>query len=1363
MTSLFNGTLVDTGVSRRELECLPSEVHWFCDAHATSTKDSVRIKSEHPIGENLELRRQQACDTLRLFSYDDASIQQDKLVENLDKQLSKCDYCIVGYYMSKQRSVETLRHDYEEEVVGQFVNMINARDFTRIKRGLQSAATLLRKAEPSSRRTDTLDSTSQFALFEALSSEAFLADEALMSQYFQEPFKLVQTNRRLKIEHYIPAATAFLFDEDQDRRNWAINVWSRYTSRPSEGDFDFAIRDSLLRNMQRASEGSMDQDSMQRLWYSIGLIVKRLNNELITHSLRALEIDVFRLALEHLRYEFKSLRYLVQTIQTLLELAPKDFWDALGPISPTTFIEQVFNNCQYDSFMEHAQESELYESSTLHDMLSWIGPFMSSLETAHQARACRSLAFQLLNRLQADRFPLHARLECKRVGLATLYWTLSNCSKEGSTLSHTGRVVAAETLEVASDYVEDIINIPGLPADDDAQRKCADTCLKIIKIALALECKSLRTDQEALRQNKELPDGYASYSPAIWDAVVQHMDRGNLTVAKAALVGINDLTGLEKFKVNPDEAYTKEKSGFNVKLGRLTHLVCQILERINDFPPEDLDKLFRHSDTATALVASLFSPDASLYEAGVNLIKSISSESARKEAIGHLLKTFLETTLNAFSWAIRRIARNKTYASCPRMLKTSADVLDILCNSQNGLLRTRTLVGIAESKAVENFWEHQWEGLRVIYEMTESWGRKKVAEGSILKEFCRDTMQFSERFFDQYSVFATALSSSKSIKQERQYAGGSLSNEAGTDLLKHPAQVMGAMVKWLRLRDAFLIEISVKLTKKVLDRLTDIGMKVATGPSDFLEQVLVNGSQARSNLQPQEKAELARALEANLGRVILITDVGRQGEESPIHYGHERSTQTSRKKKTGTIDLDTWKAKAKSSKQVIEVSDDNNDNEDEFADPDLNDLDLLSVTRSAELMKEMKSSILERSKQSAVGGRKALEVRDKKPLATSDIRATKAAKANVSTDAERVLFREKREKEREAKKKRDAETLALVKKRAGLSNSTLGEGSGLANIGIKGKDHAPKGQGMMVSSGSESESEDELDQELFGDAPKAAHGPNESRFFKPSNGLSAVVKGPVKKMRQHRSAKDMRARLAPDLTALHKTILGWDFFHNGDFPPGSDRDNYSLVTNTFRTPVEYQNTFEPLLILEAWQGFLKSKEEGNFKTFPIEVANRMNVDAFLELSTTMPMTEGKDLGISEADVILMSRSESPSTESQQQHCLARVWKINRKKAIMEITYRANVGNALATSMAPNATLYGVKVSSLTPLEREYGALLGLKYFDLCDEIAKAKPSPVLEYSEKQLTPLLKNYNINIAQAKAVKSAVDNDAFTLIQG
>ena len=1249
--------------------------------------------------------------------------------------------------------------EYEEEEVAGMVEILNIRDITRITRGLDEATRKLKTIKDSGHHGDVQDFSAKMALFEALCCEAFLVDATLLDKHFREPFQLAQMKKRLKTLHCVPAAAIFLFDNDHDRRTWATFTWSKYATIAREGDFNFALREPLLRTMQAMQivqaglEMVPNWDLSQRFWHGIGLIINKLDSNLITHSLRALDIDIFRLALDYLHYDTQGFRPLVQVIQKFLELAPLVFWDAMGAISPTALIEKIFNNPQYVKTMEETKEDEDYDSSGLKDMLSWIGPFMASLNTDRQAGVCRALGFQLLSKLQAKRFPPFARMECKRIGLATLAWTLANCNKDDIMFTHTGRIVAAETLRVASDYIKEIISIPSQPETDKARISCGDACLKIIKAALALECKSLRTDQEALKQNKDLSNGFSSYSPAIWDAVVQHLDRANVVMARAALVGINDLTGLEKFTINADDVSTKDKSGFNMKYDRLTHLVCKILERINDFNPVELDKLFRYSDTATALIASLVSPDANVYEAGVNLIKSLSGESARREAIGHLINTSLETTLNATSWAVRRITRNRTYAACPRMLKTSADILDILCDSQSGLLRTHTLSGIAEIKALENFWEHQWEGLRVIYETTEEWGRAKVADSEVLKEFCRDTMQLSERLFDQYGVFANAIESAAPIKQEEGVPQNQGMN-VGKDLLEHPAKILDAMLKWLRLRDLFLVDISVKLTKKVLNRLSEQGMTVAEGPRKILEQVLT--TETRTHLKPQEKAELARALEDNLGHPIAIAEAEQEQSDTLSDRSRKRSQPVSKRMKTTTIDLNAWRSKAKSSFTAIDISD------DEFGNSDIPDVELVNIGRSVELTKQMPPSTT-----AAVPRGKPMQIRDQKSsaLPMRDQKPTKSVKAGIQSDADRVLFREKREKEREEKKRRDAETLALVKKKAsiGIAGQTLGEGSGIGSIGVKGKDHAPKVSSMMVSSGSDTDDDDDLDHELFGGAPKPAKLPSAVSDPSVNRIMPTKARGPIKKARQTRSAKDMRARLAPDLTTLHKTILGWDFFHDGDFPPGSRRNDYSLVSSTFRTPTDYQNVFEPLLVLEAWQGFLKSKEEGNFKTFKVNVANRMTVDAFLEVSTTIPMVEGKQLGISEADIVLMSKGQSPANDAQQPHCLARVHKVSRKKTTMEITYKANVGSSLVASMVPNAVLYAVKVLSITPLEREYGALMGLKYFDLCDEVTKARPSPLLEYSEKQLGSLVANYNINIAQAKAVRSAVDNDAFTLIQG
>lgn len=1241
-------------------------------------------------------------------------------------------------------------------------------DIDRIRRGLDNATEILRATEPQNRGKDVLELSLQLSLFEALTCQAFLADPSLVENHLDQPFRLIQTNKKLRVTHYVPAATIFLFDPSHEKRSWALQVWARHPSPISMGDFDFAVRESLLQTLKTATEPITNLDFIQRLWIGVRMIIDKLNRELITHSLRAMEFDVIRIALEHLQYNTEGLRFILQTMQKLLEVAPKDYWESMGAISPTTVIEQVFNSPYYDRFLEESKKEDSLEVSALKDLLSWIKPFMESLQTGNQAQACRSLTFQLMDRLQAERFPIFTRIQCYRTGLGVLSWMMGNCNNEEMLLSPVGRIVASESLEVASTYIKRTLDISTLPNNDTGYAILRPDCLRVVKVALALECKSLRMDQETLKKKKEIHPGFCSYSPVIWDAVVSRLDRGNVVVAKAALTGVYDLTGLEKFKINSGEPYAKEKSDFNRIFGNLTHLVCQMLERINDFNPEDIDSLFRDSDTAIAPIAALLSPDASTYEAGVNLIQSIGLASGRREAIGHLLHLFFATTLDSFSWAIGRIAQNRTFASCPRMLKTCADVLDILCDSQDGLLRTQTLSHPLETKAIERFWKHQWLALKVIYETTEEWGKSHVAESSTMKEFCRDTMQFSERFFDQYIVFANALDSVTSVKKETN-STDTTSYLAGTDLLKHPAKTMEAMVKWLRLRDTYLAGTSVKLIGKVLDRLSERGMKLAEDSCNFLENVIQNSPQARTILKPQERAELARALYANLDRSISPADEPQNGFENsqpqglltaggPVESTTRRllsSSERSRKTKSGTIDLAVWKSKAKQEHQYVEVSD------DELRLSDAIDEEIVSASRSVELLREKQAA---RSKS-----RITQAPLHKIPSALkTQHRAAGLGKHEAKVLANQKLFREKREKEREAKKKRDAEALAIVKKRYADNRAperVAGEGSALSGIGFKGKDHAPKVSGMMVSSGSESESDEELDQELFRGSSRSSKVSDAVRNYQIDRSKQAKEQGPIKKMRQIRSAKDMRARLSPDLTSLHKSILAWDFFHTGNFPPGSEREDYSLVTSTFRNPLDYQRTFEPLLILEAWQGFLKSKEEGNFRSFEIKIGNRLTVDSFIELSTTMPIAQKKEHNIGEADVVLMSKGQSPTAGANQPHCFARVFKITPKRNSTEvdIAYRVNIANSLAASMVPKAILNAVKVSSLTTLEREYGALLGLQYFDLCEEIIRAKPSPILRYSDNQLTPLVVNYNINIAQARAVRSAIDNDAFTLIQG
>ena len=71
--------------------------------------------------------------------------------------------------------------------------------------------------------------------------------------------------------------------------------------------------------------------------------------------------------------------------------------------------------------------------------------------------------------------------------------------------------------------------------------------------------------------------------------------------------------------------------------------------------------------------------------------------------------------------------------------------------------------------------------------------------------------------------------------------------------------------------------------------------------------------------------------------------------------------------------------------------------------------------------------------------------------------------------------------------------------------------------------------------------------------------------------------------------------------------------------------------------------------------------------------------------------------------------------------------------------------------------------SLTPILREYGALKGLPYYDLVEEILAARPSMPVRPSKHDLKFTMDAYAVNEPQAAAIVGACQSEGFSLIQG
>lgn len=1214
--------------------------------------------------------------------------------------------------------MQELREDYEDEDIRKFFEIIDRQDIHRITSGLSAATASLRNLPETKRKIGYLKQDQLFAIFEALICDAFLDNPALLDEYFEEPFRLIQTKKALIIREFLPAVTKFLFSAELNYSGWAKDIWRKIDRCPSDQEWSWIMKDTIQHHMANTK-------SITVLWSALGIIVERLSTEQVAHKLYDIQPSVGMTALEHLNKSTPALPLILNTLKLLLRKAPAGLWQQLGSISSSTVAEQIFGSPQFDKALQESVIAGCEHDISRAPELSWITAIIASLQAANRPHACRTIVTQLSERIRSKSLSIGAKGACYEAMMKVLKQTIVSFSDNEKTRDSVTRLVLSDTLNIISGNM-DLILEPQASQISNARKEIVRAeALDVVRNALALECQCLKLDFENLSDEKKTgapsPE-VSSYSPAIWDTVVRNLWPGDVKLASAAVLGVMALPGLEKFRASKYEALSKAKIAYNITFEKLTGMLSAILGRLSDFEPSDLDELYKTQNTCMSLIAALFSADNSTYQASVDLVKRVSGQSGRQEALSHLLNAYLGVTVYSICWTFRRLHKMETFASIPRLLKSGMEVLDVLCNTQTGILRTQKLID-RDFSAVQSHWSYQWAALNTVFEKTEDWS-KQIHDKEVMADMCRDAMQYADALFDQYDVLASALTSAKPARASEipgiLLDGTDGKSPSSSATVGSPARSFKAASKWLRLRDEYLADTSVKLLTKMLYRLArQEGVHIDLKAIQYVRSVATSNA-VKTNLTAPQKGDLARAVEAFTKEPIV-----------PV----QRIKQSK---------IQSWVKQATSDWASPSTSTSRAQSEDDFGDSDIADRDLVELSTKQAKSFGFTTSI--REKQKSQLGQYSIKP---KPIVPSQLKKERDAKA----------FIEQRRRETEARKVRDREAAAKLRGAIGVGEQTKGQGSALRGIGVQGKDHTTGIDSMMVSSESESDSDsstDELDKQLFG---------SKARLALPAVRAAAKVQtGPVKKIKLQRSQKDIRARLAPDLSDLHKTILGWDFFADTDLPPSSEDRNYALVTDTFRTPEEYQRTFEPLLILESWQSFRTAREDGSFKPFELKVSNQVLVDNFVELNTTMSTADGKAIGIGPSDVVLLSKANKPSECSDQPHCLARVKQISYKKGEMEIIYRVNsAGNPLRPHLNQGSKIWGTHVLSLTPLEREYGALMALPYYDLCEEIVRAKPSPLLEYSLSQLSRIIDVYNINPAQAKAVKSALENDGFTLIQG
>lgn len=1173
------------------------------------------------------------------------------------------------------------------------------------------------------------------AIYEALCCVLYMANPEQRTT-FQYVFMRLQGKTYLKLgtKDPLPGMTYFLFDQkNDDRRNWAYENWKNIDSESmTEEQFDWAVSGGLVAAIDEICRKDVVQPEaypeIERFWLGFEMILKALNDELILGRLRSLEVrpgcpHIYDLLFRHIQF-CKCEGVLVvalRVLTTLLKKSPKAFWDVVGDARPNVIADLIFASPVYPTLLRQSLEDcwSGFEagSEAIPFPTSWIGPWLQSLGRDRRYDACEVLLHTLFETLAKDRsIGEPGQAACIRAGFDALNFTMETFLEQETTGSGTTHLYANCAFNMVMKHKTLLLSQLQTPKEEHVGWRSfhvSPAARKVMVSAMRLDMKLFSVEYHTLRGGGQIQSAITRQSKGFWEGVVEMFDASSqqAELAEDFLLALEPLVRLEEIRAKKKESRLEDSSRlFNQGLSSTTDVLARIFSRVSELDTTDLSSLFTSQRAFQVAVGVAMQGESDVGEASAELLKSWTGEIARSQAFEQMAQLHPDQTLGASLFVLDKVLKppaNFAKQQCPwdpirPIQHMSRDVLRGLCDMTTGVLRVRTL----EPKSVAmllRWWQEQWHFVSLACRSIEPWSL--YISNSIMQDFCREIMELAEALIAEdgllTSVIAKATNRNETQMMER--------------ILQPAKDNFRGMENMIRLKDRWLVDVTVRVLCKILKRLRENNLEIAEGSRKLILDACVptesHGRYLRpTNLTDQQRAELLQAL----GHVEEEVQAQQQRVVIP-----SRSVEKSKDPVKKQSRLDAW---SKSGSPSI-TSKSNRD-----------DVRELSKSIDSPILKQLEA-------------RKAAEAKAKAKIKAPDQKAISALKAS-------------RQREKEEKARRDAEVIARAKMLRG--ETVVGEGSGLAGLGVTAKDHS-RSEIMVNSSDEESEAESDSDSDnqlaALSTGGKKTLDEAEKRN---RQALRDKMRRPVKKVKQQRSVKEMRARLIPPMEKLHNAILAWNIFHDGNDPPSGPSG--SQVATAYSNPKSYQETFFPLLASEAWRSFVTAKDEVTSRPFGMKIASRASVDSFLEVTFTMPIVQNKERGVSEGDILLVSEAENPLLEPHAKHCLARVHRITYKRDHIEVTYRvASRNNQLSPILNPGASVHGVKIANMTTIEREYAALESLQYYDLMDEILKAEPSPILRYGDEKVDKWQKNWALNRGQAMAVLGAQENDGFTLIQG
>ncbi|KAM3503525.1 hypothetical protein MY11210_008680 [Beauveria gryllotalpidicola] len=1253
------------------------------------------------------------------FEKKDAGKWLEEFSKRLDGSLKACSECVLNWHMRRKPQMQKFLELWDEDAVAQIQDLLDRINTARIDENLTWAKNYIAKIE----NTGATFKKSEFGdnlgnvlitVYEALCCMKFLAQPDQRAT-FQYVFMRLQGKSYLKLgtKDPLPGMTYFLFDyKNEDRRKWAHENWKNIsTSSLTGAQFEWAIQDGLVSAIEDTWRKDLNQMTpeayleIEQFWCGFEDILRTLPASLVASHVRNLEVSksIYELMFAHIQFCRSEgvLIVAIRILTVLLDKSSKTFWDVIGGARPNVIADLLFGSPIFKGLLRQSLEniSDSPRNDSVPFSTSWIEPWLKSIGRDQRYDACEVLMHTLFETLVKDAtIGEPGQAACMRAGFDALCFTLNTfLDMETSAATSTVQLYINASFNLVTKYKDLIILQINPPKKQQsiegwATFKVADSAQRLAKAAMKLDMKLLYEEYHAIHNSSQIQAPVTRNSKEFWASIIELYEASNdrVELSKHILFALAPICAVEQIRMRKSGGKLDASStAFNENLKYTADTISKIIGRIGDMDVMDLNLIFVERVPIQVIIGLSVHDESDLAESAAEVLKGWTAEDTRGSAIEQLAQQHTEQTLASAVWSLDRVLRPPyPWGPIRPLLDANRSILRGLAEASDGVLR-RGKLDSRQAATVLRWWNEQWRFVSKSCLNIESWSH--FVPNVIMTEFCREIMELAEALIaeDGLLTSATALGRSEADMMVK--------------ILAPAKDNFRGMENMIRLKDLWLVDVTVRVLCKILKRLRENNLEINAASRKLIVDACVPtaspGKYLRStNLSDQQRAELLQAL-------------GNTDDDVQIIQLSSAETKFARDKLKKQSRLDAWSKSGSPSPSTSTSS--------STSKPSSNRQDVLDLSKS------LSSPLL-----------KTIEAKQK-------------AKAQGLDQKAIASIKESRLREKAEKAKRDAEAIAKAKQL---------RGEALGGMGLAGRSE------IMVNSSDEAsdESDDGADEgnqlALLSTGGQKIDEAEKRRL----QALRDMTRRPVKKIRQQRSVKEMRARLIPPMDRLHNTILAWDIFYDGNEPPGAPKP--FKVDTRYGNPSSYRDTFFPLLASEAWKGFVTAKDELTAQAFGIKIASRASVDSYLEITFTMEVAQSRERGIGEGDIMLVSEAENPLHDPSARHCLARVHRVKYKKDRLEIIFRvASRSNPLGAALLPNTMMYGIKITNMTTIEREYAALESLQYYDLMDEILKAEPSPILKYGDEKIANYQSNWQLNRGQALSVLGAQENDGFTLIQG